>query len=123
MKTHARLFSFLARTGIAFAFLYAGVAGLMTPDNWVGFVPQMIRDAHTAESIATILMLWSCLEIALALWILSNKQLFASSMTAAVVLGLVILANITQIDIVFRDVPIFFSALAVAVLAKTEKHN
>ena len=122
MKTHTKLFSFLSRTGIALAFLYAGVASLVTPDNWVGFIPEFVRSRHTDAGLATILMLWSSLEIILALWILSGKKLFIAAIVSAVALLLIIVSNLNQIDIVFRDIPILFSALALAVVAHSEKN-
>lgn len=108
-----RLISFLLRVGIANAFLYAAIAAFLDPFSWVGFMPSWI-DAVIPRSI--LLSLFSTYEIVLALWLLSGKQIFRAATLSSVTLFFIILFNISSLDILFRDVPIFFAGLALITL-------
>lgn len=110
-----RLISFLLRAGIAIAFLYAAIAAFLDPFSWVGFMPSWI-DAIVPRSI--LLSLFSTYEIVLALWLLSGKQIFRAATLSSATLFFIILFNISSLDILFRDVPILFAALALIVMAK-----
>ena len=51
-------------------------------------------------------------QLTTALWVLSGKNLFWSSMLSNVLLSLIVVVNIGALDIVFRDVAILFASLA-----------
>ncbi len=104
-----RLISFLLRIGIAIAFLYAAVAAFLDPFSWIGFLPIWIEDIIPRS---VVLSIFSTFEILLSLWLLSGKVVFRSAVLSSATLGAIILFNIQSLDIVFRDVPILFAALA-----------
>lgn len=104
-----RLISFLIRAGIATAFLYAAIAAFLEPFSWVGFLPTWIEAIIPRTAV---LSLFSTYEVALALWLLSGKHAFRASACAAATLFCIIIFNIGSLDILFRDVPILFAALA-----------
>lgn len=102
----------LVRLGVAFAFIYAALAGFVTPDDWIGFFPSFAEKIAPAE---TLLLIWGIVEIIIALWILSGKHIFIPSLIAALSLAGLIATNLGAIDILFRDVTILLSACALAV--------
>ena len=69
------LVSFFLRAGLAVVFLYAGIASLISPENWVGFIPQFIQNNFPTS---ILLILFSVYEISISLWLLSNKKIFYS---------------------------------------------
>jgi len=106
---HKKLVSFLLRVGVATVFLYAAVAATLDPSAWIGFFPQFVRNLIPGTAL---LILFSAYEIALGLWILSGRKTFYAGLFAAATLLAIIVVNITLLDIVFRDIAIFFAALA-----------
>ena len=113
-----RLVSFFLRAGLAIVFLYAAVASFLDPTSWIGFFPEWLR----ALFPATILRyLFSTYEIVLALWLLKGKQTFYAASLAALTLFSIIIFNTGALDIVFRDVAIFFSALGLVALSYERK--
>lgn len=109
------LVSFLLRLGIASVFLYAAVASILEPDSWVGFLPQWMGSFFP---LYTLLIIFSVYEIGLALWLLSGKSAFYAAAIAALTMAGILVQNLGAFDIVFRDVAILFSALALASLHK-----
>lgn len=102
----------LLRIGIAVVFLYAAVAATLQPFNWIGYIPPVLRAIFPAD---LLLMGFSGFQVLLALWVLSGwKTLYAASL-AAITFVAILVVNIGQIDIVFRDIAIFFAAVALAV--------
>lgn len=113
MSGHDKLVSFLLRTGLAVVFLYAAIASFLEPMNWIGFLPQFMKDIFPAEPL---LSAFSVYELFLALWLLSGKKVVWSSLLAAATLCAIIVTNITQLEIIFRDIAILFAALALSAL-------
>ena len=109
------LISFLLRVVFTTVFLYAAIASFLDPTAWVGFLPQW-RRAIIPGSI--LLPLFSVYDIALSLWILSGKKVFYGALLAAATLLAIMVTNMGALDIIFRDIAIFFAALALAVLEK-----
>lgn len=111
------LVSFLLRAGLATVFLYAAVASFLDPFSWIGFFPEWLRGVFDANSL---LMIFSTFEIGFALWLLSGYKAFYSALVAAGTMLAIISANLGLLDIVFRDVAILFSALALVALEANE---
>lgn len=107
--------SLLLRIGLAFGFTYAAIASLVNPQAWVGFFPFWLRSL-VAEPI--LLYGFSFFEIALSLWLLSGKKVFYAALVSAASLLAITVFNFALMDIVFRDVSLFFAALALAMLAR-----
>ena len=102
----------LLRIALATVFLYAAIAATLQPYNWIGYLPPL---AQTMLSAQTALNLFSLFQVVLSLWLLSGwKTSYAAIVSAATLAG-IILANVTQLDILFRDFAIFFAAIALAV--------
>jgi len=109
------LVSFLLRGGIAFSFIYAAIQSFLNPSSWVGFFPVWAQTfAEQSVGIENMLIAFSVFEVILAVWVLSGwLKLYSGLLSAAMIAGILV-TNIGAFDILFRDVPIFFSALAYA---------
>jgi hypothetical protein len=107
----------LLKISIASVFLYAAVAATLQPDNWIGYVPSFARQLLPANML---LLGFSFFQAALAVWILSGWKGFYSGLLAAITLVGIVFANISLIDIVFRDIAIFFAALALAMDSRSK---
>src|SRR3989344_2925364 len=110
-----KLVSFILRSGLAIVFLYAGIAAFITPTNWIGFIPNVVEYVIPKTMFLTI---FSSYEILLALWLLSNKKAFYSSIVASLTMVAIVIPNILAFDIVFRDIAILFMAIASSILSK-----
>ena len=106
---------FFLRVGLAITFLYVGIASFMDPISWIGFVPGFIEIIISAEKF---LYIHSIFNVILALLLLFNKKIFYVANVSAVYLFGITVFNIGAIDIVFRDIGLFFMAVALVILSK-----
>src|SRR5882724_10434964 len=102
----------ILRIGVAFAFLYAAINAFIDPYSWIDYFPQFMRGII---SDLTLLHLFGVVEIILGLWILSGKKTFIPSMLAAGMLVVIVLFNLAEFQLLFRDLCIATAALALAV--------
>ncbi|MCL5113980.1 MAG: hypothetical protein M1372_02305 [Patescibacteria group bacterium] len=114
-----KLIFYLLRTGIAIVFFYAAIAAFLEPQNWIGYLPQILRNIFPAQ---LLLSLFSIYELAIAMWLLWGHKIFYAASLAVLTLVGIIIANIGVLDIVFRDIAILFSALALVVFARGENN-
>lgn len=112
---NSKLSSFLLRIGLAFVFGYAAISALIIPEAWIGFYPQFIRSLVPDQ---ILLYSHSFFEILLSLWLLSGKKTFYAAVFASIWIFGIILGTLDTFLITFRDVAIFFSAAALAVLSR-----
>jgi len=112
------LSSFFLRIGLATVFLYAAIASFLDPNAWIGFFPFWVQKNLPAR---TLLFLFSTYEIVLALLLFSTWRTKMVATLAAVTLFLITIVNLRSLDIVFRDVAIFFSAVSLALIKRNDK--
>ena len=112
------LVSFLLRVGLCVVFLYAGTAALANPENWIGFVPQWITIFISKE---IFLAMHGITDLIIAIWLISNYKPFGAGLIASLSLIAIITTNFTQIEIIFRDVAILFSAFTLMALTYKRK--
>lgn len=105
------------RLGLAFVFLYAGIASFLDPGIWSGFVPEFVSAIMPVE---TFLSIFAVFEILLGVVLLSGKALRLAGLAAAATLAGVMVFNLSAWDIVFRDLGLALAALAL-VFHTTEK--
>src|SRR5579871_4578312 len=103
---------FFLRAAIASVFAYAAVASFLAPDNWVGYFPVFLRHLIPQQVLLTG---FSIYELVLAGWLLSGFQTFFAALLATCTLGGIIFANLSQLDILFRDFAIVLSSLSLAI--------
>lgn len=114
-STQVRDATWLLRIGLAAVLLYAIIGSTLNPDAWIGFIPAF---ATHFISAALSLKLFAFFQLLLVMWLLSGKALFyASVVTALTMLGIIVM-NFEAFDTTFRDIAIFFAALALARLSK-----
>lgn len=105
--------SFLIRLGLAVVLIYAAIAAWQEPLAWIGFVPPWVEQIMPAT---TFLDVFGIYQVLLGLWLLWGKwQKYSGALTALTIAG-VVLGNLAQWEIVFRDVPMVLSALALLFL-------
>ena len=112
------LVSFILRAGLAVVFFYAAVAAFLDPTSWIGFIPPWLRKIIPT---GTFLVMHSIYQLILGFWLLSNKKTFYAAVLSAFTILAIISFNIGALDIVFRDITILLSAVALAVLAKLQR--
>jgi len=102
----------LLRIGTAFAFLYPPLDAFLNPFSWIGYVPAFMRDI-APEMV--LLHAFGILEIVIAVWILSGRRIFVPSCIATVILVLIVLFNMHDFEVIFRDLSIAAMTLALAI--------
>lgn len=105
----------LLRLGLAFVFLYVGISAFREPSAWIGFVPEYISQFIPADRF---LQIHSVADIILGLWLLSGRALFLGAALSALTLAGIVFFNFASLDIIFRDIGLFFAALALAALSR-----
>ena len=123
--TEARsLFSnLILRVGVAFAFLYPPIDALFNPDSWIGYFPQFVHLATQSFGVPDMLLLhgFGVVEVIIAVWILSGWKIFYPAAAAAALLAAIVVFNLSQFEILFRDLSIAAAAAALAVAAWRQK--
>lgn len=113
--TGGKISNLLLRIGVAFAFLYPPIDALRNPDSWIGYFPSFL---HGLLPDLVLLHSFGLIEVILALWILSGKKIFIPSLIASFMLAMIILFNLNNFEILFRDVAIAIMALSLALSVK-----
>jgi len=99
----------LLAAGLAFVFAYAAIASFRQPGEWVGYVPSFMTKAVPADTAVKAIAGY---ELLLSAWLLSGKyRKYAAALSALTLAGIVVF-NWGQMLITFRDVGLFFMALA-----------
>ena len=109
MPTTSRL---LLRIALAFAFLYPAYAIHQSPSAWVGYFPSFIDSLGLSQAV--ILWGFSTVHVILGLWILSGWRIFLPSIVAAVFLLSVVALNLSELEVLFRDISLALAGLALA---------
>ncbi len=107
----------LLRGGLAVIFMYAAISSFANPQDWVGYLPNIIRDNFEAE---TVLHIFSAYELLLATWLLSGIYTRYAALLCAATLAGIVSSNFSLFAITFRDIALIFSALALASMDQPE---
>lgn len=114
MAAKIKLANLILRLGLAAVFLYAAVSSLVSPNDWVGYLPAFTANIVPA---GVLLKIFSAYELLLALWLVSGKYTrYAGALSALTLLG-IILSDIKLLAITFRDLAVAAAAAALTVLA------
>lgn len=101
------------RLGTAFAFLYPPLDAFMNPFSWVGYIPNFLREL--LPEMFT-LHAFGILEIVLAVWILSGRKIFWPAVAATFILLSIVVFNLNDFEVLFRDLALAAMTLALAVM-------
>ncbi|MBI5457309.1 hypothetical protein HY971_01105 [Candidatus Kaiserbacteria bacterium] len=115
MMERAHLANFVLRAGVAFAFLYPPIAAVFNPLDWIGYFPAFTR-GYVPDMV--LLHGFGLVEVTLALWILWGKNIFWPSLAATAILLMIVITDRQDFVVVFRDLSIAATALALALMNK-----
>lgn len=101
----------LIRIGLASVYLYAGIASIVSPNDWIAFLPPFLK---AFVSLELLLLLVSILQILLGIWLLTGIKSFYAGLVSAILISGIIIINLNALDITFRDFTILFSSLALS---------
>lgn len=101
--------------GLAFVFFYAGVASLLNPTLWGGYLPPLLATAPFARLFLTIFAVY---EIVLAIWLFAGRKLRWSAIIAAITFIAIIISDFSIFRVTFRDVGLLMAALALFEFAR-----
>ena len=108
-----KIINFLFRASIAFAFLWPALSAHIRPENWLGYFPAFILDSGIPES----LVLWgfTLFHLIIVIWMITGRFIFIPSIVAVVFLTAVVVMNLSQMDVLFRDISLALVAIALAI--------
>ncbi len=106
------------RVGLAFAFLYPPLNALVDPNSWIGYFPWFTRGIVPDE---VLLHAFGVVEAIIALWLLSGWRIFIPSILATAMLVGIVVFNIPNFQVVFRDLSIAAMSLALALKSWPEE--
>ena len=100
------------RIGTAFAFLYPPIAAVSDPISWFGYFPHFLQTLPIDSLV--LLHGFGIIEVVIALWILSGKYIRIPAAIATAMLVAIVVFNMSNFDVVFRDLAIACMTLALA---------
>ena len=105
--------SWILRVSLAFSFAFPAINAIFDPDSWVGYFPSFLNGY-----IDPLLMLHSfgAIEVLLALWVLSGWKSHIPAAIMALMLLAIVMFNLAQFQVLFRDLAIMGEALALMVM-------
>lgn len=114
VASQARTAYLLLRLAAAFAFVYPPLSATFgDPYSWLGYFPQFIV-GYVPDMV--LLHAFGVVEIIVGFWILSGYKIMLPSLAAAAMLVAIVVFNLPQFDILFRDLSLAALCLALALM-------
>ena len=110
--------SFFLRLGLGFIFIFASISAFLNPQAWIGYIPGFVENFITRSYF---LFMHDVVSFALGIWLLSGKKTYEAALVTCVLFVGIIFTNLGSFLITFRDVGLFFTAVALAVISKGKK--
>ncbi len=98
------------RIGLAFVFLFAALSSLTDPATFVGYFPSALPSSWATA----LLPVFGIYELLLALALVAGRHTYQAALVAALTLVAITAANPDAFDVLFRNVAIACSAVALA---------
>ena len=106
----------LIRAGLAFVFMYAGVAIFIEPANWVGYLPLFLEDIGLGLSLNEWLKVHGVFDIVLGVWILSGLWRAYAGVIAGVTFVLITgFSGTESLVVTFRNIGLACMAFSYAI--------
>ncbi len=105
------------RGGLAFAFLFPPINAFFDPYSWIGYFPAFMRGFVPD---AVLLHSFGIVEIIIALWILSGWRVFWPSLAALIFLLAIVLFDLNDFQVIFRDISIASIALVLIIKNRSQ---
>lgn len=109
----------ILRIGLAFSFLYPAISAWFNPFAWIGYFPPFVLNLAGNYDML-LLHAFGVTEILIGLWLIFARKIFWPSTIAAAYLLAIVVFNLNQMDVIFRDVSIFAVAVALALKSREE---
>ena len=110
---YTKIADIVLRAGLAFAFLYPSINAVGDPNSWIGYFPQFTRGFVEDQ---LLLHLFGIVEVGIAFWLLSGWRVWIPASAAAVLLVGIVVFNIPEFQVLFRDLTIAALAVALALM-------
>lgn len=107
----------ILRWGLAFVFFYAAVAGLLRPQDWLGYLPEFVGRIVPINIALTV---FSIYQLVLAALLFTGRKLRVVALVSLATFGVIVVFNIGTLDDVFRDVGLAMASLALFELVKKQ---
>jgi uncharacterized membrane protein YphA (DoxX/SURF4 family) len=104
------------RLGLAFVLIYASINAFISPKDWSWFIPDWV--IKIVPDTTALLDIHGAFELIVGLWLLSGKKIYIAAILVSLDMLMITLANISVLLTVFRDIGLFFAALALVFLSK-----
>ncbi len=103
----------ILRFGLALAFIYPAISAWFNPFAWIGYFPSFLLNFAGSNDIL-LLHAFGVTEIIIGLWLIFGKKIFWPSVVAGAYLVGIVVLNLNQMDVIFRDISILAIAIALA---------
>lgn len=115
-----KIASIVLRLGVAFTLLYPPLNALIDPDAWIGYFPAFVR-GYVPDLV--LLHTFGVVEVVIALWILSGWRIFWPSLAATALLLGIVVFNLPNFQVLFRDVALAAMPLSLAVISYADERR
>ncbi len=102
------------RVGLAYVFLFVAVYSTISPQTYIHYIPGLVRTLIKPEIFLYFL---SAGEVFLSIWLLLGKYTFWAGLVSAAMIVSITAPNIGELNVLFRNVAIFYAALALSALS------
>jgi uncharacterized membrane protein YphA (DoxX/SURF4 family) len=109
----------LLRLGVAFAFLYPPLSAFFgDPYTWFGYFPQWVVSLAASVGVSDLVLLhaFGVVELVIGIWILSGYKPFVPAMLGGIMLVGIVIFNLWQFEVLFRDLSIAAMCFALALM-------
>ena len=113
-----RLASLLIRFGLAFVFLYAAVYMTISPEKYIDYFPQFMRDLVPGY---TLLHVFAIFEVIHSFFLIIGKFKFINAIISFLTMLSLTIVNLDKFSVLFRNVSIILSALALVFMSRKSK--
>lgn len=114
-----KLVSLILRIAIAFSFIYVAIAAFINPTNWIGYIPDFVTLGLMTKEV--FLMIHAVFDLLIGAWLLSGKGTFYAAILSGIALAGIVLFNLGEMLVLYRDISILLAAIALAVLSHEKK--
>ncbi|MFN7088626.1 MAG: DoxX family membrane protein [Candidatus Paceibacteria bacterium] len=111
----------LLRIGLGISFIYPGVSMLRQPDSWIGWIPPFLIDLLQFDP-KILLYFVAFFDVILGAAFLAGIFLKVTSLLGALhLLGILVFSGAASYIIIFRDIGLLFSSLALFFLTEHKR--
>lgn len=110
--------SLLIRMGLAFVFLYAALFMTLSPEKYIDYFPPFMRELVPGY---LLLHAFAIFEVVLSFLLIIGKFTFITAIISFLTMLVLTVVNLDRFPVLFRNVSIILSALALAFMSKKSK--